>query len=221
MNVVFVASEAVPFAKTGGLARRRRGVAARLGETGPFRGGLSSLLSSRLVRGPGARPHGHRPFESRSAPDSVEGHVYESRLPGSNVPVYLIDQPRYFDRDGLYGADGTDYDDNCERFVFFNRAVLEAIQALHLRPDVIHCNDWQTGLIPVYLKTLYQRVPELASAGTLLTIHNLAYLGLFSALGHGADRVGVASLQLAAARVPRQALLHEGRAWCSPTCSAR
>ena len=93
--------------------------------------------------------------------------------------MYLIDQPRYFDRDGLYGSDGKDYDDNCERFVFFNRAVLETIQALHLRPDVIHCNDWQTGLIPVYLKTVYQRVPELSSAGTLLTIHNLAYLGLF------------------------------------------
>ena len=110
---------------------------------------------------------------------SVEGYVHESRLPGSDVAVYLIDQPRYFDRDGLYGAGGKDYDDNCERFVFFNRAVLETIQALRLRPDVIHCNDWQTGLIPVYLKTLYQHVPELASAGTLLTIHNLAYLGLF------------------------------------------
>ncbi len=110
---------------------------------------------------------------------SVEGKVFKSRLPGSNVLVYLIDQPRYFDRDGLYGADGKDYDDNCERFVFFCRAVLEAIAALHLRPDVIHCNDWQAGLIPVYLKTVYERVPELSSVGALLTIHNLAYLGLF------------------------------------------
>ena len=55
--------------------------------------------------------------------------------------------------------------------------MLETIRALGLRPDVIHCNDWQTGLIPVYLRTLYKNVPELASAGTLLTIHNLAYLG--------------------------------------------
>ena len=93
--------------------------------------------------------------------------------------AYLIDQPGYFDRDGLYGTGTVDYDDNCERFVFFQRAVLEAIRALRLRPDVIHCNDWQTGLIPVYLRTLYQNVPALASTGTLLTIHNLAYLGLF------------------------------------------
>ena len=109
----------------------------------------------------------------------VEGHVRHARLPGSEVPVYLIDQPGYFDRDGLYGTGTSDYDDNCERFVFFQRAVLETIRALHLRPDVIHCNDWQTGLIPVYLRTLYKNVPGLASAGTLLTIHNLAYLGLF------------------------------------------
>ena len=92
-------------------------------------------------------------------PSARDGRGKRPREPaaGFDVKVYLIDQPRYFDRDGLYGSDGNDYDDNCERFVFFNRAVLEAILALRLRPDVIHCNDWQTGLIPVYLKTLYQR----------------------------------------------------------------
>jgi starch synthase len=105
--------------------------------------------------------------------------VHESRLPTSSVPVYLIDQPAYFDRDELYQFGGKDYEDNCERFVFFDRAVLEAIPLLGMRPDVIHCNDWQTGLIPVYLKTLYRRVPALAGAGTLMTVHNLAYLGLF------------------------------------------
>jgi starch synthase len=92
----------------------------------------------------------------------------------------LIDQPAYFDRDGLYGTGTGDYEDNCERFVFFQRAVLETIRILRLRPGIIHCNDWQTGLIPVYCRTLYRSTPELAAAGTLLTIHNLAYLGLFS-----------------------------------------
>ena len=109
----------------------------------------------------------------------VEAHVHESRLPGSDVPVYLVDNPAYFDRDELYQVGGKDYVDNCERFVFFDRAVLESIRLLGLRPEVIHCNDWQTGLIPVYLKTLYRRAPDLAGAGSLLTIHNLAYLGLF------------------------------------------
>jgi starch synthase len=178
MNVVFVASEAVPFAKTGGLGDVASALPRALGKQGHaisvflpcyrrvWSTGVPIVSTGITVQIPvGAR--------------LVEGHVYESRLPGSDVVVYLIDQPRYFDRDSLYGTQGKDYEDNCERFVFFNRAVLEVIQALHLRPDVIHCNDWQTGLIPVYLKTIYRGIPELASAGTLLTIHNLAYLGLF------------------------------------------
>ena len=64
----------------------------------------------------------------------VEAHVHESRLPGSDVPVYLIDKPAYFDRDELYQVDGKDYEDNCERFVFFDRAVLESIRLLGSAP---------------------------------------------------------------------------------------
>ena len=153
---------------------------------------------------------------------TVDGYVYESRLPGVGRHG-LPDRPTPLLRSGRASTapNGSDYDDNCERFVFFNRAVLESIRALRLDPDIIHCNDWQTGLIPVYLKTLVSTASrELARPGTLLTIHNLAYLGLFPQSGHGADRAGLASLQLAAARVPRHALLHEGRAWSSRTCSA-
>jgi starch synthase len=179
MDVVFVASEAVPFAKTGGLADVAGALPRALEEEGQsvalfvpcyrrvWSSGAEIVPTGLAVRIPiGAR--------------LVEGSVYESRLPRSNVRVYLIDQPHYFDRDGLYGANGNDYDDNCERFAFFNRCVLEAIVSLNVRADVIHCNDWQTALIPAYLRTMYQRVRELGTVGTLLTIHNLAYLGLFS-----------------------------------------
>ncbi len=178
MDVVFVASEAVPFAKTGGLAD----VAGALPQAMEKQGHRPVLFlpAYRRTRSAGLELSDtgltlQIPIGART----VEGRVLESRLPGSGVPVYLIDQPGYFDRDGLYGTGTTDYDDNCARFVFFQRAVLESIRALHLHPDVIHCNDWQTGLIPVYARTLYKNMPELASAGTLLTIHNLAYLGLF------------------------------------------
>ena len=109
----------------------------------------------------------------------VEGTVYTTVLPDSSVRVYLIDGADYFDRPQLYGEDGADYPDNCERFVFFDRAVLETIRLLGLRFDVLHCNDWQTGLIPVYLEEHYRRRPEFAAVGTLLTIHNLAYQGSF------------------------------------------
>jgi starch synthase len=178
MHVVFVASEAVPFAKTGGLGD----VGGALPRAIEREGHVATVFLPcyRQVHSAGL------PLSSTGVtlripvgPQMVEGSVLESVLPGSGVKIYLIDQPRYFDRDGLYGSDGADYEDNCERFVFFNRGVLETILALGMRPDVVHCNDWQTGLIPVYLKTLYQRLGGLASAGSLLTIHNLAYLGLF------------------------------------------
>jgi starch synthase len=178
MNLVFVASEAVPFAKTGGLGDVASALPRALAKLG--HSVALFLPCYRHVRAMGVEivPTGiTRPIPMGAR--SVEAIVYESRLPGSDVPVYLIDQPRYFNRDGLYGSDGRDYEDNGERFIFFNRAVLEAIPALRLRPDIIHCNDWQTGLIPVYLKTVYQRAGSFSSAGALLTIHNLAYLGLF------------------------------------------
>jgi starch synthase len=178
MDVVFVASEAVPFAKTGGLAD----VAGALPRALEHQGHRATLFLPCYRRARLAGPEVVDTGLTLQIPVGarvVEGRVREGRLPGSEVSVYLIDQPGYFYREGLYGNGVVDYDDNCERFVFFNRAVLETIRALRLHPDIIHCNDWQTGLIPVYSRTLYRHLPELASAGTLLTIHNLAYLGLF------------------------------------------
>lgn len=178
MNVVFAASEAVPFSKTGGLAD----VAGALPRAIARRGHAVSLFipAHRTVWN-SRQPIGDTGIRLSIpvGPRSVEARIHESRPPGSDVKVYLVDQPAYFDRAGLYGADGVDYDDNCERFVFFNRAVLDAAAALDLKPDVVHCNDWQTGLIPVYLKTQPRRIGDRARAGTLFTIHNLAYLGLF------------------------------------------
>jgi starch synthase len=178
MNVVFVASEAVPFAKTGGLADVAGALPRALARQGHA---VSVFLPChRSARSAAAElTDTGVPLRIQVGARLVDAKLYSSSLPASSVPAYLIDQPRYFDRDGIYGTEGSDYLDNCERFVFFQRAVLEAIPALGLAPEVIHCNDWQTGLIPVYLKTAYFRVPALASVGTLFTIHNLAYLGLF------------------------------------------
>ncbi|WP_165064618.1 glycogen synthase GlgA [Paludisphaera rhizosphaerae] len=178
MNIVFVASEGVPFAKTGGLAD----VAGALPRAVAELGHKASLFipcyrkvweAGQDIVGTGIT------LKVPVGSTTLLGHVHESRLPDSDVPVYLIDHPHYFDREGLYGHPGHDFEDNCERFVFFQRAVLEAVVALGLKPDVIHCNDWQTGLIPVYLQTLYKNRSGLVDVGTLLTIHNLAYQGLF------------------------------------------
>jgi starch synthase len=109
----------------------------------------------------------------------VTGRLLRSRLPESDVPVYLVQQDEYFDRPGLYGENGEDYRDNCERYVFFCRAAMEAIRILGVEIDVVHCNDWQTGLIPAYLKTEYSHAPRYMRIASLLTIHNMAYQGRF------------------------------------------
>ncbi|MDG3004156.1 glycogen synthase GlgA [Paludisphaera mucosa] len=178
MNIVFVASEGVPFAKTGGLADVAGALPRAVAELGHTTSLFIPCYRKVWETDPELVGTGI-PLHVPVGAATVLGHVYESRLPGSDVPVFLIDQPHYFDREGFYGHLGHDFEDNCERFVFFQRAVLETVAALKLKPDVFHCNDWQTGLIPIYLQTLYRDVPELAGAGTLFTIHNLAYQGLF------------------------------------------
>jgi starch synthase len=114
----------------------------------------------------------------------AEGSLYEGRSP-SGVPVYFLSQDHYYDRDALYGTADGDYWDNCERFVFFCRGGLEAVARLSAegtppwRPHVIHAHDWQTGLVPVYLRTLYRDHQTLGKVPCLFTIHNLAYQGVF------------------------------------------
>jgi starch synthase len=187
---LLAASEVVGFAKTGGLADVAGALPAALARRGHDCAIILPLYQ--CVR------HGKAPLERTkhafSAPiggRGVDGRLWRSTLPGSDVPVFLIEQDGYFDRDdaqagrGLYQftqADGRRYDyaDNCERFVFFCRAILESLRLLDFWPDVLHVNDWQTGLAPVYLREVYrQRRDRYGKIGTLLTIHNIAYQGLF------------------------------------------
>ena len=96
----------------------------------------------------------------------------------NGVQVYFVDYPPFFDRDALYGTPLGDYHDNAERFALFCRAVLEATKVLG-KPDLFHCHDWQTALIPILLKTLYREDPAFAQTPCVFTIHNLGYQGLF------------------------------------------
>lgn len=180
MKIVYLASEAHPFAKTGGLAD----VAGSLPRAVAALGHQVVLMmpAYRVVREAGLDLHSTGIALRVAVGDRfVSGSVLRAVLPGSGVPVYLIDQPAYFDRPGLYGDDEADYPDNCERFVFFQRAALEATRILDLRPDIVHGNDWQTGLVPVYLEEVYRGWAGSGFRGTssVLTIHNLAYQGSF------------------------------------------
>ncbi len=105
--------------------------------------------------------------------------VYETTLPQSSAPVFLIEHDQYFGRSALYQWDGEDYDDNAERFAFFSRACCQLVKAIHWSPDVIHAHDWQTALIPVYLKSWEADHPRLWSTASVQSIHNLGYQGVF------------------------------------------
>ena len=175
MKILFASPEAVPFAKTGGLADVAGALPRALA-----RMGQEVILFLPKYRSVDERRFPFAPtgmvLKVPISQKTVSGEVYGFDA-GPNFRVLLVRQDAYYDRDQLYGTPSGDFEDNAERFTFFSRAVVEA--ALELRPDVIHCNDWQTGLVPVYLKTLYRGSSVLASAASVFTIHNIGYQGLF------------------------------------------
>jgi starch synthase len=177
MNILVVASEVVPLAKTGGLAD----VAGALPRAVESLGHSVSVVMPcyRQVRSGRMIMPTEWKVEIPIGKKLVPADISRTALPDSDVPVYLIDQPVYFDRESLYGVRGKDYLDNCERFVFFSRAVLELARQFPFEIDVIHAHDWQTGLVPVYLQEMYRGHSSLRATGTLFTIHNLAFQGKF------------------------------------------
>lgn len=177
MRVLILSSEVAPFAKTGGLADVVGALPPHLKKQGCETFVMMPYYRQVIQGKFDIKPTGKSvtvPIRDRA----ITGEIFEGRI-NSTVPIYFIRQDAYYHREGLYGTPKGDHHDNCERFVFFARAALAAVKALALKPDVIHCNDWQSALVPVYLKTTHAADPELARIATLLTIHNLAYQGLF------------------------------------------
>ena len=121
----------------------------------------------------------------------------------SGVQFYFIDYPPFFDREGLYGTPLGDYHDNAERFALFCRAVLEATKILGA-PDILHCHDWQTALIPILLKTLYDEDPAFANTPCVFTIHNLGYQGSVPARNSAAADAAVGPVHDVEAGILRQ-----------------
>lgn len=178
MKIILASSEVVPFAKTGGLADVSGSLPIQLEKLGHevtvFTPAYSQTLSSDLEI-----CEADVEFEIPVGAKLPKGKLLQSQLPDSNVRVFLVKQEDYFERDGLYGESGEDYADNCARFSFFCRAVLETIRIKELEPDLIHANDWQTALLPALLKTELNGVPRFENIASVFTIHNLAYQGVF------------------------------------------
>ena len=177
MRVLLVASEATPFAKTGGLADvagALPGGLARLGcDVTLVIPAYREVFSKGLVIEPTEMT-----FDVPIGTRRLTARVLRGRLPGSQATVFLVANDDCFDRPTLYGG-AEDYPDNAERFIFFSRAALE-IGGRQDRPfDIIHCHDWQTGLVPAYQKLLYSSSAAVQHARTVMTIHNMASQGLF------------------------------------------
>ncbi|MBC7223610.1 MAG: glycogen synthase [Anaerolineae bacterium] len=172
LNILYLSAEVVPFAKTGGLAdvagslpkairalgHDIRVAMPRYGRVDIGKFGLKKVLGPFPV-----------PLDDQTKP----AEIYEGRI-GKDVPVYFVENRELYDRDGIYM-----YPDDAERFIFYCRAALEMCRHLGWKPDIIHCNDWHTAIVPNWLKTIYKDAPFFAGTATVYTIHNLAYQGIF------------------------------------------
>lgn len=184
MKIVLASSEAVPWSKTGGLAD----VSAALPKALAALGHDVTLILPHYSAVSAAREA--TPPADCAGPE-IDVQVGDTRLTArllilpaespANPTVILVDQPELFDRQGMYvdPATGKDYPDNCRRFVFFSRAVMETCLKLQLDPDVLHVNDWQTGLIPALLQAEYRWKPGFSNTASVITLHNLAFHGSF------------------------------------------
>ncbi len=184
MNILFAASEAHPLVKTGGLADVAGSLPRAIRNSRQDIRLILPAYPPAIDRAGRLKVVAELPLPGTAAP----ARLLQGRLPHSRVPLYLVDAPEYFDRPGgpYSTPEGHDWPDNAERFALFARAVCSVAMnrtGLAWQPDVVHCNDWQTGLVPALLSL------EATRPATLFTIHNLAYQGLF---GHDRFR----SLQL-------------------------
>jgi starch synthase len=172
LKIFVIASECVPFSKTGGLAdvvgALPKALAARGHDVTVFLPRYRSTAPGLVAYSSLQVPLG----EKSLMVDIQGGRVLDG------VRYYFLDYPPYYDREELYVVNGADYPDNAERFTLFSRAALEFLKRTGL-PDVIHCHDWQSALIPALLKTVHSGDPGLGRLPVVLTVHNLAYQGLF------------------------------------------
>jgi starch synthase len=178
MNIVHAASELFPFMKTGGLADAVGGLTKALAAAGHevsvFLPGYRTALEQPEADG---AQRLHR-LQIELGGRFVEADLLRLRLsPG--FTVYFIVRDEFFDRRGAYGTNERDYDDNVERFIFFSKAVAESMRLADLKADVVHAHDWQTALLPVYVRLVEERHDTSLAVKTVFTVHNLSFQGVF------------------------------------------
>jgi len=172
LKVLFASAEVAPFAKVGGLADVAGALPKALAALGHdvrvVMPKYKAINEARFDVGPPIAG-----FQVSMGPWEEPAQVKNARI-GQQVPVYLIENKKYFDRDQVYG-----HPDDVERFLFFCRAIMETPKRIGWQPDIIHCNDWHTAIVPAWLHTTYHDDPFYANCASVFTIHNLAYQGVF------------------------------------------
>jgi len=177
LRIALVSPEVFPFAKTGGLADVAGALPKYLARHGQEV--IVVMPKYRAIDGEkfGLTDTGLEITVELGEETERHKLFVSDHIPG--VKTYFLEAPGYFDREQLYGTPNGDYPDNSLRFGFFAKSVPEVLEALGFEADILHCNDWQTGLVPVYLKEKTENGGFLSNTKTLFTIHNIAYQGLF------------------------------------------
>ncbi|MFA4992208.1 MAG: glycogen/starch synthase, partial [Candidatus Omnitrophota bacterium] len=175
MKILFISPEVFPFAKTGGLAD----VVGALPEAIAKKGHDSSVILPlyQLVRKNGFKPSLFKkniPLRINNREDTFNLYF----LKHNGADVYFIEKNEYYDREQLYGTPQGDYPDNAFRFSFYAKAIIASIPHIG-KQDVIHCNDWQSGLLPLYIRLYHRDDQFFYNTKIVFTIHNMAYQGLF------------------------------------------
>ena len=180
MNILFAASEASPFIKSGGLGDVLGALPPELSKNGDVEVAVVLPYYAKIKNNSDSDIEYlnsfHMPLAWRNTYVGIFRSVLKQRgkgkQKGSNVTYYFIDNEDYFGRNELYG-----YPDDGERFAFFSKAILEMLQHIDFEPDIIHLNDWQTGFVPLYLKAVYRDIENYGKIRTVFTIHNIEYQG--------------------------------------------
>ncbi len=183
LKLCVLSAEIVPYAKTGGLADVVGALVPELKRLGHEARAFMPLYASVRASHPELQPVlGLQNVGITLASTEYSFSVRTSSFPGTGIPMYFIDCPAMFDRPGLYTADADEH----RRFLLYTRAAIESCMRLKFIPDIFHCNDWHTALLPLLLKTIYASQAAFARTRSVLTIHNIGYQGIMPAAG-GAD----------------------------------
>jgi starch synthase len=183
MRILLASSEVHPFSKTGGLGDMTGSLGKALAAAGHEVGLVTPLYRGVRDMAPGLHPLDYRidlPLGNRWLSAGVS--VFEW-VPG--LTVYFVDCAAFFDRAGIYNEHQVDYRDNADRFIFFSKCVAHLARYLPLQPEIVHVHDWQTGLVPLFVRHQRDREGWGTAPRTCLTIHNLAYQGVFGAPAYG------------------------------------